>query len=63
MSYTVILPCDPVEPRHNWAKEYCPSYITNVLGYIDAMYWISEMSLTYYFGEETDAVLFALKWR
>ena len=62
MSYTVTLSCDPVEPRNNWAKENCPSYITNVLGYTDAMYWISELSVKYYFGEEKDAVMFILRW-
>jgi hypothetical protein len=63
MSYTVTLSCDPVEPRNNWAKENCPSYITNVLDYVGpGGGLVAELSIKYYFGEEKDAVLFALRW-
>ncbi len=63
MSYTVTLPCDPVEPRNNWAKENCPSYITNVLDYVyQGGGWTPELSIKYYFGEEKDAVMFTLRW-
>lgn len=61
MSYTVTLSCDPVEPRNNWAREHCPSYITNVLDLgPDGMPFAP--SIKYYFGEEKDAVMFTLRW-
>jgi hypothetical protein len=61
MSYTVTLSCDPVEPRNNWAREHCPSYITNVLDLgLDGI--PVAPSIKYYFGEEKDAVMFTLRW-
>lgn len=62
MSYTVTLSCDPVEPRNNWAREHCPSYITNVFmaGHEDGI--PVAPSIKYYFGEEKDAVMFTLRW-
>jgi len=63
MSYTVTLSCDPVEPRNNWAREHCPSYITNVLDYVGADGKAhAKLSVKYYFGEEKDAVMFTLRW-
>lgn len=44
---------DPLE----WAKKYCPSYITNV-GYIDH----NEIYYTYTFSNASDATIFALRW-
>jgi hypothetical protein len=58
---TVTLPYDPLWQAVDWAKEHCPSYITNAhhkkadgqryLDYID-----------YFFIDERDAIMFKLKW-
>lgn len=47
----------PVE----WAKENCPSYITNAL-HLDEDDRPDIAKVDYFFGSEADAVLFALKW-
>jgi hypothetical protein len=62
MSYTITLPYDPVETVEDWAIKNCPSYITNVLDYVGPKGELAELSIKYYFGEEKDAVLFALRW-
>lgn len=66
MSITVTLPYDPVWQALEWAKEHCPSYITNKA---DTMRikpvpggWIRDDHIVYYFGDEQDAVMFSLKW-
>jgi hypothetical protein len=54
---TVTLPYDPDWKALEWAKEHCSSYITNDLhqdGYND--------KIDYHFGDEKDAVMFALRW-
>ena len=40
-----------------WAKQHCPSYITN-----DAVQKEGEYHYRFYFGDERDAVSFALRW-
>ena len=66
MSITVILPYDPLGRPVDWARQNCPSYITN-----DAIPPEPRRSLTdsindyrivYYFGNERDAVAFKLRW-
>jgi hypothetical protein len=58
----------PYDLRHEalwWAKQNCPSYITNSVhletsvlkGTIG-----SETYINYHFANETDATLFALRW-
>lgn len=50
----ITLPYDPEWRALQWAKEYCPSYITNkasVGGHI-----------VYYFFNAEDAMMFKLKW-
>ena len=37
-----------------WAKDHCPSYITNTV--------VTGFVIKYYFSQEADAVLFALRW-
>lgn len=57
----VTLLYDPVWAPLEWAKEYCPSYITNdahMIGYNS----YNNTYIDYFFGNEADAVLFALKW-
>jgi hypothetical protein len=58
---TVTLPYDPVWTALEWAKKNCPSYITN-----DAVpygaYGAREYDIIYFFGNEKDAIKFALRW-
>jgi hypothetical protein len=54
---TVTVPLYPFREALDWAKENCPSYITNDLhqdGYND--------KIDYHFGDEKDALIFALRW-
>lgn len=66
MRNVVTLPYDPIWKALDWAKEHCPSYITN-----DAAHpggnkpggdYFSPSVINYYFGSEKDAVIFALNW-
>jgi hypothetical protein len=43
-----------------WAKENCPSYITNI-GRPDNLD-PNNSSIVYYFGDEREALMFMLKW-
>jgi hypothetical protein len=67
MSTVVTLPYDPLWQSLDWAKEHCPSYITNAMAHQLKMEtvpggWVRDDSIKYYFGKEEDAVLFALRW-
>jgi len=64
MSAVVTLPYDPVWQALDWAKENCPSYITNAMAHHGKMKSVHGGcdSISYYFGEEKDAVFFALRW-
>lgn len=65
MLYQVTVPTDNLPKMSKWALANCPSYqswtfnkgtaivSTHVTRYLD---------ITYYFGDERDAILFALKW-
>jgi hypothetical protein len=61
MSIKVIVPYDPVWEPLAWAKFHCPSYITNE-GPVDLFKIPGEYNIAYYFGDERDATLFALRW-
>ena len=61
MSTTITLPYDPVWTALRWAKEYCPSYITNAAEGT-GMHGDDSYKIVYYFGSEKDAMTFALKW-
>lgn len=67
MSVTVTLPYDPVWTPLAWAKENCPSYITNKsinttrLKQVESG-WVPDSNIVYYFGNKEDAVLFKLTW-
>ena len=54
----ISLPYDPEWLALAWAKEYCPSYINN--GY--SSYSSEDNTIDYYFYDERDAVMFALRW-
>ncbi len=54
MSNSVILPYDPEWKALVWAKAFCPSYITNQAE--------AGGGIVYYFANERDKLLFALKW-
>lgn len=58
---TVTIPYDPLWTALEWAKEHCPSYITNdihMAGYND-----HDLSkIDYHFSDEKDATAFLLRW-
>ncbi len=63
MSHSVIIPDNPdhytvdgVGPLE-WALANCASYITNS-GFMDK----DQINYVYYFSEEKDAAIFALRW-
>jgi hypothetical protein len=61
---TVTIPFDADWKALWWAKENCLSYITTELGtakfHFDPFGW--DYDVVYYFNDEKDAVLFALRW-
>lgn len=64
---TVTLPYDPVWTALDWAKEHCPSYITNEAGPARMKSvpggWVNaNPNIVYYFSDEKDALMFALRW-
>jgi hypothetical protein len=64
---TVTLPYDPVWTALAWAKENCPSYITNESVNTTRLKsipggWVNDSSIVYYFSEGKDAMWFALRW-
>jgi hypothetical protein len=64
---TVTLPYDPAWTALAWAKEHCPSYITNKASNTTRLKhvsggWINASCIVYYFGNEQDALIFTLKW-
>ena len=68
MATIVTLPYDrlwrPLESKGplDWAKEHCPSYITNdvhMCGYNS--YDVNRID--YFFGDDRDALIFTLKWQ
>lgn len=67
MSITVTLPYDPAWAPLSWAKEHCPSYITNKASNTTRLKpvaggWVNDSSIVYYFGNEQDAIMFKLTW-
>lgn len=62
MSFKVTLPYDPIWRPLDWAKEHCPSYITNVQNKTNVSFLNRVYEIDYIFGEERDAVVFALRW-
>ncbi len=66
MGVKVTLPYDPEWQALKWAKEHCPSYITNRADTMKLKSapggWYSDVDIVYYFSDEQDAVMFKLKW-
>ncbi len=64
MAMKVTLPHDPFWYALEWAVLNCPSYITNdVEKHIHEFTGIETViNVNYYFSNERDATLFALKW-
>ena len=57
----VTLPYDPLWRPLVWAKEHCPSYITNDLHKNEYEQYDLE-KIDYFFSEEKDVIWFKLKW-
>ena len=57
----ITLPYDPIWRPLEWAEENCPSYITNTLHENDQRD-CEYLRIDYFFSDEKDATLFALKW-
>jgi len=58
---TVTLPYDPIWKPLDWAKKYCPSYITNDV-HCDGYNTYDNTKIDYFFGNEKDAMWFTLRW-
>lgn len=65
-SYVVRLKYDPVWTALDWAKEHCPSYITNAKYKHPNDVWYGAPDPTvyidYFFRDERDAFIFKLRW-
>ena len=58
---TVTIPYDVRWPALEWAKENCASYITNDV-HCDGYNTYDINKIDYFFADEKDAVMFALRW-
>ena len=61
MGITVTIPYDPLWPALDWAKQNCPSYITND-AHQDGYNTYDWKKIDYFFSDEKDALMFMLKW-
>jgi hypothetical protein len=61
MSVHVTLPLSPFWAPLTWAKEHCPSYITNDL-HMDGYNTYDHTKIDYFFSNKEDAAYFALTW-
>lgn len=61
MAKYVTIAYDPVWQALEWAKENCPSYITNDI-HMDNYNSYDTSKIDYFFAEEEDAFKFALRW-
>jgi hypothetical protein len=64
---TVTLPYDPEWKALAWAKDHCPSYITNEVRNNTRLKkvpggWVPNHRIVYHFSDERDATFFALRW-
>ena len=62
MAMTVTIPYDPAWRALEWAKEHCPSYITNDM-HQDGYNTYDLSKVDYFFGNEKEATMFLLKWQ
>ncbi len=58
---TVTIPYGLTWSALNWAKENCPSYITNDM-HQDGYNTYDKTKIDYHFADEKDAVMFILRW-
>ena len=63
----VTIPYDPNWTALAWAKDNCPSYITNQRSTIPRLEvvqggWVNVPDVDYYFSNERDVVAFSLRW-
>ena len=58
---TITIPYCPFREPLDWAKENCPSYITNDL-HQDGYNTYDHTKIDYFFSDEKDALMFALRW-
>ena len=58
---TVTIPYDVRWLALEWAKENCPSYITNDV-HQDGYYTYDISKIDYFFADGKDATAFALRW-
>ena len=61
MSVHVTIPYDPFWEPLDWAKENCPSYISNDV-HMDGYNTYDSSKIDYFFSDTEDAVLFKLTW-
>lgn len=61
MSRHVTLPYMPFMEVIAWAKQNCPSYITNDM-HCDGYNTYDSTKIDYFFADEEDAIMFALRW-
>lgn len=63
MSYIVTLRWTKEKEALEYAKKYCPSYITNTVGLVkNHTVKMSEICVDYHFADEKDAMMFRLRW-
>jgi hypothetical protein len=60
MTVHVTLPYSPFWAPLTWAKENCPSYLTNDLHQDGYNY--DHTRIDYFFADEQDAFMFKLRW-
>ncbi len=58
---TVTISYDSLWPALEWAKENCPSYITND-AHMDGYNTYDNSKIDYHFSDAKDATIFALRW-
>lgn len=58
---TVTIPYSPFWEPLTWAKENCPSYITNDL-HCNGYNTYDHTKIDYFFTDAEDAILFKLTW-
>lgn len=61
MSIYVTLPYSSSTEPLDWAKENCPSYITNDM-HQDGYNSYDPFRIDYFFADEQDALMFKLRW-
>jgi hypothetical protein len=58
---TVTIPYDSHWLALDWARENCPSYVTNDF-HCDGYNTYNINKIDYFFSDEKDAVMFILRW-